>query len=101
MKPRKLKIFLCHSSGDKETVRQLCKQLRGDGFDPWLDEEQLLPGQDWNFEISNAVRNSDTVVVCLSSQSVGKAGYVQKEIKFALDVADQQPEGAIFVIPAS
>jgi len=31
--------------------------------------------------------------------SVTKAGYVQKEIRKVLDVADEQPEGTIYVIP--
>ncbi|OLE55402.1 MAG: hypothetical protein AUG51_02795 [Acidobacteria bacterium 13_1_20CM_3_53_8] len=96
---RLLRIFLCHASCDKPIVRELYQLLKRDGFDPWLDEENLLPGQDWNYEIPIAVRNSDVVVVCLSQSSVTKAGYVQKEIKFALDVADEQPEGAIFIIP--
>lgn len=100
MQSRGLKIFLCHSSGDKVLVRQLFERLRADGFDPWLDEERLLAGQDWNLEITKAVRGTDVVVVCVSTDSVSKAGYVQREIKFALDVADEQPDGAIFLIPA-
>ena len=39
------------------------------------------------------------VIVCLSRESINKKGYVQKEIKYALDVADEQPEDAIFLIP--
>lgn len=31
--------------------------------------------------------------------SIDKAGYVQREIKLALDVAEEQPEGAIYIIP--
>jgi hypothetical protein len=94
-----LRIFLCHSSEDKPAVRELYQRLRTDGFEPWLDEEDLLPGQDWHAETLGAVRNSDVVIVCLSQDAIGKAGHVQKEIKVALDVADEQPEGAIFVIP--
>jgi hypothetical protein len=45
------------------------------------------------------VRSSHVVIVCLSKASTTKAGYVQKEIKVALDVADEQPEGTIFIIP--
>lgn len=97
---RKLKVFLCHSKDDKPKVRELYHRLVADGFDAWLDEEKLLPGQEWDLEIRKAVRASDVVVVCLSKDSVTKAGYVQKEIRFALDVADQQPEGTIFIIPA-
>ena len=94
-----LRIFICHSSNDKPLVRHLFKQLRAYGFDPWLDEEKLLPGQDWNLEIRKAVRSSNVVLVCLSQNSISKTGYVQKEIKYALDIADEQPEGAIFLIP--
>jgi hypothetical protein len=39
------------------------------------------------------------IIVCLSETSVNKAGFVQKEIRFALDVADEQPEGRIYIIP--
>ncbi len=97
---RKLKVFLCHSKDDKPKVRELYRRLVADGFDAWLDEEKLMPGQDWDLEIRKAVRESNVVVVCLSKDSVTKAGYVQKEIRFALDVADEQPEGAVFIIPA-
>ena len=96
---RPLRIFLCHSSGDKKVVRQLYYRLRADDFDPWLDEENLEAGQDWEREIRKAVRNSEVVIVCLSHGSITKTGYIQKEIKFALDVADQQPENTIFLIP--
>lgn len=98
--PRALRVFLCHSSGDKPAVRELNQRLCADGIDAWLDEEKLLPGQDWQREIPRAVRTSDVVIVCLSRSSITKAGYVQKEIRFALDVADEQPEGTIFLIPA-
>lgn len=94
-----LNVFLCHASDDKPAVRELYQKLQHDGFEPWLDEEDLLPGQDWKNEISKAVRNSDAVLVCLSEDSIAKTGYVQKEIRVALDVADEQPEGAIFIIP--
>jgi hypothetical protein len=94
-----LRVFLCHSSGDKEAVRALYRRLREDDIEPWLDEEEILPGQDWEHEIAKAVRTVDAVIVCLSRESVSKTGYVQKEIRFALDKADEQPEGVIFIIP--
>jgi TIR domain/Effector-associated domain 1 len=96
---RKLRVFLCHSSADKPVVRELHQKLIADGFQPWLDEVDILPGQDWDLEIKRAVRHSDVVVVTLSQGSVDKIGYVQKEIKMVLDLADEQPEGAIFLIP--
>jgi outer membrane protein assembly factor BamD (BamD/ComL family) len=97
---RAIKVFLCHASGDKPSVRELYKRLIFEGVDAWLDKEKLLPGQDWRMEIPRAVRESDVVVVCLSNKSITKEGYVQKEIKFALDIAEEKPEGTIFLIPA-
>ena len=94
-----LRIFLCHSSGDKPEVRNLYQRLSSDGFDPWLDEEKLLPGQQWKVEIPKAVKTSDVVIVCLSHKAINKSGYVQKEIKFALDKAEEQPEDTISLIP--
>jgi hypothetical protein len=94
-----LKVFLCHASDDKPDVRDLYQRLRADGIEPWFDEEDLLPGQNWEREINKAVRNSDVVIVCLSPNSVNKAGFIQKEIRIALDAADAQPEDTIFLIP--
>ena len=96
--PRPLRIFLCHASQDKSAVRSLCGRLSEDGFVPWIDENDLLPGQDWQREIPRAVKASDVVIVCLSN-SFNKAGYRQKEVRLALDAADEQPEETIFLIP--
>src|SRR5579863_6159704 len=96
---RALSIFLCHSSGDKQTVRELYDRLASDGFTPWLDEKLLLPGQDWREKVQVAVKACDTVIICLSEKSVSKEGYLNREIKDALDAADEKPEGTIFIIP--
>lgn len=97
---RSSQVFLCHASIDKPLVRALYKRLIADGFDAWLDEEKLLPGQNFPLEIKKAVRESIAVIVCLTKNSVSKEGYVHKEIKIALDIADEKPEGTIFIIPA-
>jgi ATP-dependent Clp protease ATP-binding subunit ClpC len=94
-----LRVFMCHSSKDKPRVRDLYMKLKDKHIDPWLDEENLLPGQEWDFEIDNAVRSCHVVIVCLSAYSVTKSGYLQREIRKVLDVADEQPEGAIYLIP--
>lgn len=96
---RRLKIFLCHSSGDKAVVRDIYFQLQRQGFEPWLDEESILGGQDWNLEIARAIRAADVVLVLLSKTSIQKSGYVQREIAHALDIADEKPEGAVYLIP--
>lgn len=97
---RPLRVFLCHASGDNPAVRKLHRSLVKDGINAWLDINDLLPGEAWEMEIPKAVRASDVVVVCLSQKSITKEGYLQKEIAFALDVANEKPDGTILIIPA-
>lgn len=97
---QKLKVFLCHSSQDKQQVRDLYKRLKSETWiDTWLDEEKIKPGQQWEYEIEKAVDQTDVVVVCLSKTSISKEGYVQKEIKQSLDKAEEKPSDTIFIIP--
>ena len=67
---------MCHASQDKPIVRELYKSLINDGTDAWLDEEKILPGQEWNLEIEKAVKTADAVIVCLSNTSISKEGYI-------------------------
>ena len=100
MTDHKLRVFLCHASQDKPVVRDLYQRLLAEGWiDAWLDEEKLLPGQDWNLEIEKAVEASDAVLVCVSSTSTAKEGYIQRELRQVLDIALEKLYGAIFVIP--
>jgi len=97
---RPLRVFLCHSSNDKPTVRELYQKLRAEAWiQPWLDEEELYPGQDWNMEIEKAVETADAIIVCLSKGSITKEGYVQRELRIVLDFADYKPEGTLYLIP--
>lgn len=94
------RIFLCHASEDKAQVREVYHRLRAiDGFEPWLDEEDLLPGQISEREIPRALQTSDFILIFLSRNSVAKRGYVQREMKLALDAWQELPEGTIHTIP--
>lgn len=95
----KLNVFLCHASEDKLKVRELYHRLNVDGYNIWFDEKKLVPGQDWKLEIRKGIRSADVIVFCLSTISVAKEGYVQVEIKEALEFAMEKPEGTIFIIP--
>ena len=97
---RQLRVFLCHASQDKPAVRELYNALNSEGWiDPWLDKAKILPGQDWEMVIEKAVDDSDVVLVCLSGQSISKEGYVQREIRYAYDLALEKPDETIFLIP--
>ena len=98
--PRRLRVFLVHAVQDKPTVRELYARLKSESWlDPWFDEENLLPGQNWDMEIQKTLRNIDAIIICLSKLSIAKEGYIQKEIKRALDICEEKPDGTIYIIP--
>jgi hypothetical protein len=97
--PKQMRIFLAHASEDKEKVRDLYQKLKSHGFNPWLDEEDLLPGQLWRSEIPKALQSSDFCLACLSKVAVSKEGYIQREFRLALAKYADKPAGTIWLIP--
>ena len=97
---KQLRIFLLHARRDEETVYQLYHRLVAEGVDVWLDQEKLLPGQDWAYEIRNAIYRCDLVIACLSKHFNKQGGFRHEELKIALEKAHSLPEGDIFIIPA-
>lgn len=96
---QQLLVFISHASEDSAAAKRLTKRLREDGFDPWLDLERLLPGQDWDLEIGKAMRGSGAILLCFSEASVAKEGYIQKEYKRARAIEEEKPEGTLFLFP--
>jgi hypothetical protein len=92
-------IFLSYSHRDTESATNLYNKLTQAGHSVWFDKESLLPGQDWEYEIRRAIDEAKAVLICLSSNWVNKRGYVQKELKLALEVMKEIPEGQIYTIP--
>jgi formylglycine-generating enzyme required for sulfatase activity len=93
------RIFLAHASEDKPAVRRLHRELKARGFEPWLDEEDLVGGQNWKVEIPKAIHNASVFLACLSRHSIAKMGYVQNEFRLALNALAQRPQEQIYLIP--
>ncbi len=97
-KKSEIQIFLAHASEDKPAVLALYNRLKQAGYKPWLDEEDLIPGQIWRDEIPKAIKASQIFLACLSAKSA-KQGYIQRELRIALDTLGQMLPGTIFFIP--
>lgn len=97
---RRLRVFISYAKEDTVSAQNLCSKLKNDGIDTWIDEEKLMGGKDWKLEIQKEIRDSHIILVLLSTNAVSKRGFIQKEIKIALDYADEHPEGVVFLIPA-
>ena len=98
--PNKLIPFLCYAKENVETVRQLAGRLKVERWiDPWLDEEDILPGQKWEDRVVQAVFESHAVIVFLSKIALASEGFFHRELTLALNTAEEKPEGTIFIIP--
>ncbi|EKF58551.1 TIR protein [Agrobacterium albertimagni AOL15] len=98
--------FLCHAKEDKQFTDDLYLALRRAGLNPWMDKPPqpyedfgISYGADWDHSIRTAIKNSALFLAILSSVSVGKRGYVQREYKLALDAMAEIPHGSIYLLP--
>ena len=92
-------IFVSYAREDKSSALEIYELLKQHGFSVWIDSINLLSGQDWKKEIEKAIRESEIFIACLSKNSVNKRGFVQAELRKALEVLETIPEGDIFIIP--
>jgi TIR domain len=91
--------FISYAREDEDIAHQIFEDLRTNGLDVWLDSERLRPGEIWEHAIPAAIRTSTFFVALLSSQSLSKRGYFQRELNLAFEVVQELPHGSIFVIP--
>jgi hypothetical protein len=69
------------------------------GVLPWLDVENLVPGDDWKQSIREAMERSRLILLLLSTNSVNKDGFIQKEVRDAVELLERKPPGERFLIP--
>ncbi|MCP4108009.1 MAG: toll/interleukin-1 receptor domain-containing protein [Desulfobacteraceae bacterium] len=94
------KVFISYAEEDYDTAKKLYNDLEHpDAIKPWLDNFDILPGQNRETEIKKAIKTSDYFLALFSKNSVSKRGFVQKEQKIALEILDKSPSGEIFFIP--
>ncbi|MCP4345301.1 MAG: toll/interleukin-1 receptor domain-containing protein [Desulfobacterales bacterium] len=93
------KIFISYGEEDSETAKRLYDDLKASGFDPWMNRENILPGQNRKLEIRQAILESSYFLVLLSEKFISGRGYFQKELKTALEILEQMPPSDIFILP--
>jgi len=97
--PAKPKVFIAYVQENRSQAELLASELDAAGFAPWIDQRQLLPGQNWPRAIEIAIETSSFFLACFSAHSVVKRGGFQAEIRYALDCARRIPLDDIFIVP--
>ena len=85
-------------SPDKEKVLPYFDWLEKQGFNIWIDYRRLKPGQNWDFEIKLALDKATIVLMFISKLSYDRRGYLQRELKLALDKLSEKLIDDIYII---
>jgi hypothetical protein len=93
------RVFVAYAHEDRDKAARIFDALLHAGFDPWMDESKLLPGQNWARAIRNAIETADFVVCCFSCNSIHKRGGFQAEIRYALESARRMPLNETYLLP--
>lgn len=92
-------VFISYAREDEETARHINQLFKDKSFNTWLDKDRLAPGAHWDREIREAIMKSNFVVILFSRKTIGKRGYIQKEVRMAIEESLKFPDGQVFIIP--
>jgi hypothetical protein len=76
--------FISYSHADQFFAKRLHDQLQGRGIRCWLDEHQMLPGDDIYDQIDRGIKLWDKVLLCCSQASL-TSWWVDNEINKAVE----------------
>ncbi|MCH7725525.1 MAG: toll/interleukin-1 receptor domain-containing protein, partial [Planctomycetes bacterium] len=96
-KPKEPFVFLSYCREDEKKVERLADDLSRAGLNVWWDH-CILPGQDWQHEIRNAIKNCAAFILCVSEAVHAKpTSGVHSEIRGAIDQHELRPPGSTYL----
>lgn len=96
-----MKIFLGYPSEHEKTAWEIYRFLKAKGDEVWFDKVSLIAGVNWDNERDQGQREAELVIHLCSKAILERPGVVNREIKQTLRLVEDQPLGALYVIPIS
>ncbi|WP_406373565.1 toll/interleukin-1 receptor domain-containing protein [Streptomyces sp. NBC_00647] len=95
----KVRLFACHASRDKPTVRAFIGYLQGhiQGSTMWIDEREIKAGDILQDEIRAAMAEEDQLVIPFLSDRSVEADWVKRELSWAFE--EEKRQGRTIVLP--
>jgi len=81
---KQMKLFLSHSSRQKLLVREIKERLP-DFIDIWIDEKDVLVGDDLTETIYKGIDEEADYVILFLDDHAAKSSWVRKEIEWAIE----------------
>jgi hypothetical protein len=92
-------VFLSYAREDVDAASGLYTELVTAGIKVWFDQEDIAPGAKWKPAIRSAIRKCRYFIALMSSRSVSKKGFVNRELRQAIEILDEFPENTSYLIP--
>lgn len=93
------RIFIIYSHKDRDSALALAQKLKEKGYNPWIDELEIIPGQNWNKAILQAIERSSIAIYLCSKNTEGASGFINKEMKSAMELLRATREAHSPIIP--
>jgi hypothetical protein len=95
----KKQVFLIYAREDLPEARRITEFLRARGYHPWLDVDNITPGEVWKKAILGALEESAVALVLVSDHLINKTGFVHVELRTALRVLQEAHRNVSPLIP--
>lgn len=78
------RVFIIHAREDVDSALEIAHKLKEEGFNPWLDIIDILPGQRWEKAVQHALEESAIALFLSSENTTNSDGYFNKEIQYVM-----------------
>lgn len=94
-------VFLCHTSGAKEEVKELARALAKRGLTYWLDNEQIMPGDSVPEKINEGLGDSRFLLACVGESAQGEWARAEYGGVLSRELSGESPTRIIPVLLAN
>jgi len=91
------RLFISYSHKDSELVTSIVRKLALSGYKIWMDDKDIVPGDNYILKIAEGVHRSDVYVIFLTKASTD-SNYVTAELSYAVKRAIEEPQFKIIPI---
>jgi hypothetical protein len=81
----RIKVFVSYSRADKAFASDLVLGLAACGFAPYIDRQDIAPGEDWEKRLQGLISEADSIVYVVSPDSLASENCAQ-EFRQALEL---------------
>lgn len=93
------RVFIIHAMEDSGEAQKLASGLKALGYIPWVDVEDITPGQRIEEAIKNGLSESSAAILIVSSNLDCDSRWVTQQLKAALSTMSSKDKFSSPVIP--